>query len=357
MIVSANRNPLTFGVDASLTEYEMNYNGVKVLITGADGFIGSHLTEELVRQGADVRALVQYDSFGGNGWLDDIDEHLRSSVDIRRGDVRDAGFIDRIAEGREIIFHLAALIAIPYSYDAPQSYVDVNVSGTLNILKAARQYNVSRVVHTSTSEVYGTAQFSPISEAHPLVAQSPYSASKIGADMMATAFARSFDLPTVILRPFNTCGPRQSERAVLPTVIRQALDPDCKTILIGDVSPVRDFNYVHDIAAAFAFAGGSSELSFGVPYNAGSGSSVTVGEAIELIRELCGTNKAVETDQTRYRPQNSEVFELLADANAFSQATGWTSSITLRDGLNRTIDWWRTQIARGELRRDHGNLL
>jgi len=326
--------------------------GQKVLVTGADGFIGSHLTEFLVRQGATVTALTQYDSFGRNGWLDDLAPEIYSAIDIRRGDIRDAGFIDRLVDGQDIVLHLAALIAIPYSYDAPQSYVDVNINGTLNILNACRRADIHRVVHTSTSEVYGTAQFTPITEEHPLVAQSPYAASKIGADMMVTAYARSFDLPAVILRPFNTYGPRQSERAVLPSIIRQAIDPECEAIHVGNLTPIRDFNYVEDIAQAFAAAGTADRLEFGVPYNAGSGVGVTIGEAATMIREICGTNKPIEDDAKRHRPEASEVFELLADAEKFQHAAGWATRVALRDGLSETVSWWRRQNENANLRRD-----
>ena len=204
----------------------ISYKEKNVLVTGADGFIGSHLSEELVRKGANVTALAQYNSFGSNGWLDKVDQSIRGDLTIKRGDIRDAGCVNAIVEKQEIVFHLAALIAIPFSYEAPQSYIDVNVSGTLNVLEAARRFGVERVVQTSTSEVYGSAEFTPITEDHPLHGQSPYSASKIAADMMCEAYVRSFELPLVIIRPFNTYGPRQSERAVIPTVIRQALDPD-----------------------------------------------------------------------------------------------------------------------------------
>ena len=326
--------------------------GRKVLVTGADGFIGSHLTELLVRQNADVTALTQYDSFGRNGWLDDLPEDVYSSIEIRRGDIRDSGFIDQLVEGQDIVLHLAALIAIPYSYDAPQSYVDVNINGTLNVLNASRRAGVQRVVHTSTSEVYGTAQFTPITEEHPLIAQSPYAASKIGADMMVTSYARSFDLPAVLLRPFNTYGPRQSERAVLPTIIRQAIDPECESIRVGNLTPIRDFNYVEDIAEAFIAAGTADQLDFGIPYNAGSGTGVTIGEAAKLICDICGTNKPIENDDKRHRPEKSEVFELLADAEKFQQSASWTSRVALRDGLSETVSWWRQQSENANLRRD-----
>ncbi|MEN8198354.1 MAG: SDR family NAD(P)-dependent oxidoreductase, partial [Pseudomonadota bacterium] len=229
----------------------MTYRGKNVLVTGADGFIGSHLVEALAQNGAKVTALALYNAFGSHGWLDELSDKVAARLTRTRGDLRDTAFMDRLVEGQDFVFHLGALIAIPHSYDAPQSYVDTNIAGTLNVLEAARRHGVSRLVHTSTSEVYGTALVKPITEDHPLQGQSPYSASKIGADMMAEAYARSFDLPVVILRPFNTYGPRQSERAVIPTVIRQALDPECDSIKVGDVAPTRDFNYVGDTVDAF----------------------------------------------------------------------------------------------------------
>ncbi len=235
--------------------FRVNYSGLNVLVTGADGFIGSHLTETLTSNGAKVTALALYNSFDSHGWLDDLPRAARSKLRLVRGDVCDSAFVHRLMKRQDIVFHLAALIAIPHSYVAAQSYVDTNVLGTLNVLEAARENDVLRVVHTSTSEVYGTALTTPITESHPLQGQSPYSASKIGADMMAEAFARSFDLRVAILRPFNTFGPRQSERAVIPTILRQALDPHCRAIMIGDTTPVRDFTFVEDTAAAFLAVG------------------------------------------------------------------------------------------------------
>lgn len=323
--------------------------GAKVLVTGADGFIGSHLVELLVREGAAVTALSAYNSFGQAGWLDRLDPTVRATVDVRAGDVRDAHFVDALVAGRELVFHLAALIAIPYSYAAPQSYVDVNVTGTLNVLEACRRHQVARLVHTSTSETYGTARYTPIDEAHPMQGQSPYSASKIGADHMVEAYARSFDLPAVILRPFNTFGPRQSERAVIPTVIRQMLDPACEAIRIGDRSPVRDFNYVEDIAGAFRHIGTVDGIEHGTVYNAGSGRGVTIGETIDLLQGITGSNKPLVEEADRRRPPKSEVFELIADARRF-EGLGWRSEIGLEAGLARTVDWWRDEIAAGRTR-------
>jgi UDP-glucose 4-epimerase len=328
------------------------YGGRNVLVTGADGFIGSHLTEMLVSRGADVTALCLYNSFDSHGWLDDLPADTRRKLTVLRGDVRDSSFLRRAVRRKDIIFHLAALISIPHSYAAAQSYVDTNVLGTLNVLEAARDQDVLRIVHTSTSEVYGSAITVPITETHPLQGQSPYSASKIGADMMAEAFARSFDLPVVILRPFNTFGPRQSERAVIPSILRQALDPALSTILVGDTTPVRDFTYVEDTAAAFLAVGSASKIEFGRPYNAGSGKSVTVADLIELVVELTGCRKPLEYDPERARPAKSEVRALLADSSRLSTDTGWLPVIGLREGLRRTIAWWLERLADGRVRRE-----
>lgn len=326
------------------------YLGRNVLVTGADGFIASHLVEALVEAGAKVTALCLYNSFDSLGWIDDLPAATRSQINAVRGDVRDAAFMRSISSGQDIVFHLAALIAIPHSYVAAQSYVDTNVLGTLNVLEAARERNVPRVVHTSTSEVYGTALTVPISEAHPLQGQSPYSASKIGADMLAEAFARSHDLPVVILRPFNTFGPRQSERAIIPTLLRQALDPKIARIAVGDTTPIRDFTFVADTVAAFLAVGSSEAVEFGIPYNAGTGRAVTIGDVVAMVRELTDCAKPVEQDARRMRPPRSEVKELLADASRLAAATGWTASFDLRAGLALTIAWWRGRLSAGRVR-------
>lgn len=329
----------------------MDYRGLRVLVTGADGFIGSHLTERLAGAGAELTALSCYNSFDSHGWLDDLPDATRARLQLVRGDIRDPGFVRGIVHGQDVVFHLAALIAIPYSYVAAHSYVETNVVGTLNVLEAARDAGVRRIVHTSTSEVYGSAITMPIEESHPLQGQSPYSASKIGADMMAEAFARSFNLPVAILRPFNTFGPRQSERAVIPTVLRQMLDPACEAVEMGDLSTVRDFTFVEDTAAAFMAIGSAPGITFGRPYNAGSGKAVTVGELIEIAAELTGCSKPVRQAAGRMRPGNSEVRALLAESSRIAADAGWRPETSLREGLGRTIAWWRNRIACGLVRK------
>ncbi len=328
------------------------YEGLNVLVTGADGFIGSHLAEQLVRCGANVTALTLYNSFDSYGWLDDLPAAVRESVQAVRGDVRDSALMRSLAARQDVVFHLAALISIPYSYAAAASYVETNVVGTLNVLEAARGNDVMRVVVTSTSEVYGTARVCPISESHPLQGQSPYSASKIGADMMAEAYARSFGLPVVMLRPFNTFGPRQSERAVIASLLRQAMDPGVEAIRVGDLSTIRDFTFVADTVEAFLTIGTGQKVEFGTPYNAGSGTAVTIGELAALVLEVTACSKPIQAESERMRPELSEVRELLADASRFSAATGWRPSVGLREGLVRTAAWWRTRIDGGRVRRE-----
>ncbi len=324
----------------------LEWKNRKVFVTGADGFIGSHLAEALAASGAEVTALALYNSFDSCGWLDDVAAPVRAAMNIVRGDIRDPHQMAGLCKGQDVVFHLAALIAIPYSYDAPSSYVQTNVQGTTNILKASLDAGVSKIVHTSTSEVYGTAQFTPISEAHPLQGQSPYSASKIGADMMAESFARSFDLPVVTLRPFNTYGPRQSERAVISAVIRQALDPNCDAIRVGDLTPTRDFNFVVDTVSAFMAAAALGQNHFGQTYNAGSGVMVSIQQMLEMVKTLTQCDKVVLHDAQRKRPQKSEVMTLLADASRFEAAAGWTTQTSLENGLGKTIDWWKTRLDR-----------
>ncbi|GGH15608.1 NAD-dependent dehydratase [Alsobacter metallidurans] len=328
----------------------MRYQGRRVVVTGADGFIGSHVVEALVAEGADVTALALYNAFDSHGWLDDLAPDVRAKVKLVRGDVRDGGFMMRLLAGQEVCFHLAALIAIPYSYDAPQSYVATNVQGTLNVLEAARAHGLARVVHTSTSEVYGTAQTEPMDETHPLQGQSPYSASKIGADMMAEAYARSFELPVVTLRPFNTFGPRQSERAVIASTIRQILDPACEAIRLGDLSPRRDFTFVTDTAEAFLAVGLADGLQFGSAYNGGTGRAVTIGQLVETLQRVTGSNKPIQSEAARMRPAGSEVRALLADHARLTAATGWAPKLSLEDGLASTVAWWRGRLSGGRAR-------
>ena len=322
----------------------MNWKNKKVAITGADGFIGSHLTETLVGLSANVTALAQYNSFDTNGWLDDLSVEALKAIRIIRGDVRDPGQMMSFCNGQDVVFHLAALISIPFSYDAPSSYIQTNVQGTANVLQGALQSGVSRVIHTSTSEVYGTAQFTPITEDHPLQGQSPYSASKIGADMIAESFYRSFELPVATLRPFNTYGPRQSERAVLSTIIRQILDERCETVRLGDLSTKRDFNFVADTVRAFIKLAEADSQYLGQSFNAGSGQTIEINEALRIIVELTGTDKPIVQDKDRIRPKNSEVLVLMADSSELNQAADWSPKVDLRAGLNETIDWWRNRL-------------
>lgn len=307
-----------------------------VLITGADGFIGSHLTELLVKEGYKVKALSQYNSFNYWGWLEDVE--CRGEIEVLNGDVRDPHYCKHITKDVDIIFHLAALIAIPYSYVAPDSYVDTNVKGTLNICQAALENGVKRVIHTSTSEVYGTAQYVPIDEKHPLQPQSPYSASKIGADAMAMSFFNAFDLPLTIARPFNTYGPRQSARAVIPTIISQ-IASGMKQIQLGDVTPTRDFNYVTDTCRGFV-ALARCENAIGETVNIGSNYEITVGDTLKLIRELMQSDVVFKTDELRLRPGKSEVFRLWCDNTKIQDLTGFVSQYSLREGLQETINWF-----------------
>lgn len=314
----------------------------KVLVTGADGFIGSHLVETLIRQGHDVRAFVLYNSFGSWGWLDDAPADIRAALEVVSGDVRDPHGVRNAVAGCDTILHLAALIAIPYSYHSPDTYVDTNVRGTLNIVQAARDCGVRKVVHTSTSEVYGTARFVPITEEHPLQGQSPYSASKIGADQIALSFERSFGTPVAVIRPFNTYGPRQSARAVIPTIITQ-IAAGARSIKLGALSPTRDFNYVADSVNGF-IAVAQSDASVGEVINIGSNYEISIGDTVRAIAEVMGAEITVETDEQRLRPEKSEVERLWA-SNAKAEALlGWAPRYAgldgLRRGLGETVDWF-----------------
>jgi NAD dependent epimerase/dehydratase len=311
----------------------MDLNGKRILVTGADGFIGSHLTEELVRRGHDVRAFVLYNSFGSWGWLDGSE--IRHDLDVFAGDVRDPHGVRAAMEGCDVVLHLAALIAIPYSYHSPDSYVATNVTGTLNVLQAARALGVQKVVHTSTSEVYGTARFVPITEDHPLQGQSPYSATKIGADQMALSFHRSFETPVALIRPFNTYGPRQSARAVIPTVLTQ-IAAGARTIQLGALEPTRDFNYVADIVRAF-IAVAEADAAVGRVINAGSNFEVSIGEMARLAAEALGVEVEVELDPQRLRPSKSEVDRLWADNTLARELVGWEPQYGGRDGFVRGL--------------------
>jgi dTDP-glucose 4,6-dehydratase len=314
----------------------MKMNGKKILVTGAAGFIGSHLTEELVRLGADVRAFVHYNSRSDYGLLETLDGDIFSQVEIFPGDLKDGDAVRKAVKGTEIVFHLGALVAIPYSYRNPFDFVQSNVVGTANVLNASLEAGVERFVHTSTSETYGTAQYQPIDELHPLVGQSPYSASKIGADKLAESYHLSFDLPVATIRPFNTYGPRQSARAVIPTIISQALAGP--VIKLGSVTPKRDFNYVGDTVAGF-LAVGSSDEAVGQVINIGSGRTVAIGEVVDIVAKLIGKTLEVITDPDRVRPEKSEVGLLLADTRKAAERLGWHPKVSLEEGLARTIDW------------------
>jgi len=307
-----------------------------VLVTGADGFIGSHLVDLLVSKGLKVRALSQYNSFNNWGWLEDV--KCLNEIEVVSGDVRDPFYCKEIMRDVDCVFHLAALIAIPYSYTAPQSYVETNVTGTLNICQAARELGGIRVIHTSTSEVYGTAQYVPIDEKHPLQPQSPYSASKIGADAMAMSYFNAFELPLTIARPFNTFGPRQSARAVIPTIISQIAN-GTKEIKLGDVSPTRDFNYVTDTCRGFIELANCSD-AIGKTVNIGSNYEISVGDTLNLIKDLMKSDVTFITEDQRLRPENSEVFRLWCDNSLINQLTGFKPSFSIENGLQETINWF-----------------
>ena len=314
----------------------------KILVTGAEGFIGSHLTELLVKEGYDVRAMVQYNSFNNWGWIDTFDKEIKDSLDIFLGDVRDPNGVRTAMKDVDAVFHLAALIAIPYSYHSPDMYVDTNIKGTLNILQAARDLNTERVLVTSTSEVYGTAQYVPIDEKHPYQGQSPYSATKIGADRLAESFYRSFDLPVSIVRPFNTYGPRQSARAVIPTIITQLLS-GMKEIKLGSLEPTRDFNYVKDTARGFLEIY-RSDRTVGQEINIATQREISIGElAEELIRQIAPDAKIV-CDQQRVRPEKSEVERLLGCNEKIKALTNWRPQYTFEEGLAETIAFFRENL-------------
>jgi len=305
------------------------------LITGADGFIGSHLVEALVTKGYTVKALSQYNSFNNWGWLENI--KCKEQIEILTGDVRDPHYCKDITKNIDIIFHLAALIAIPYSYVAPDSYVDTNIKGTLNICQAAKEHGNIRVIHTSTSEVYGTAQYVPIDEKHPLQPQSPYSATKIAADAMAMSFYNAFELPVTIARPFNTYGPRQSARAVIPTIITQIANGE-REIKLGDLTPTRDFNYVVDTCRGF-IAMAEEDKTIGETINIGSNFEISIANTLNLIKELMQSDVEFVTDKQRIRPEKSEVFRLWCDNKKIEGLTGFKPQFDIKQGLQKTIDW------------------
>jgi NAD dependent epimerase/dehydratase len=319
----------------------VNWHGRRVLVTGAGGFIASHLAERLVELGATTRALVHYNALGTWGWLDGSPR--RQDMEVVAGDICDRDSVRHAIQGVEMVFHLAALIAIPYSYHAPASYVRTNVEGTLNVLQAARERGVERVLHTSTSEVYGTARYTPIDEAHPLQGQSPYAASKIGADKMAEAFHLSFGVPVVTVRPFNTFGPRQSQRAIIPTVITQCLAGDA--VRLGNLHPTRDLNYVANTVEGFLLAA-THPTAIGHTINLGSGREISIGDLVQLIARLTGRSLNVEIDVQRVRPQPSEVDRLLADNTLAQQMLGWEPTVSLEEGLQHTIAWIHAHLER-----------
>lgn len=320
----------------------MNLDNKKILVTGSDGFIGSHLVEYLVRQGYDVRAFVLYNSFNSWGWLDESPREIRDSLDIFAGDIRDPNGVRTAMRGCDVVMHLAALIAIPYSYHSPDTYVDTNVKGTLNVVQAARDLGVERCVVTSTSEVYGTARFVPITEDHPLQGQSPYSATKIGADQLAMSFYNAFETPVSIIRPFNTYGPRQSARAVIPTVITQ-IAGGAKAIKLGALSPTRDFNYVSDTVRGFT-AVAASDACVGEVINVGSGFEVSIGDTAQAIAEVMNADIEIVCEQERIRPAKSEVERLFAGNEKARELTGWEPEFGGLDGFKRglklTADWF-----------------
>jgi dTDP-glucose 4,6-dehydratase len=330
----------------------------RILVTGADGFIGSHLTEALVRGGHQVRAFVLYNSFNSWGWLDQCADDVKGKFEVFAGDVRDPHGVRKAMEGCDRVLHLAALIAIPYSYHSPDTYVDVNIKGTLNVVQAARELGVDRVIHTSTSEVYGTAKFVPITEAHPLQGQSPYSATKIGADQIALSFFSSFGTPVAVLRPFNTYGPRQSARAVIPTIITQ-IAAGARRIKLGALHPTRDFSFVEDTVAGFVAALRSPGV-VGTVTNIGSGFEISIGETARLIAETMGADIEIDCDEDRLRPKNSEVERLFASFDRARELMGWTPSYGGRDGfmrgLAKTAEWFADTRNVGRYKADRYNI-
>ena len=330
---------------------------MKILVTGADGFIGSHVVETLVKSGHEVRAFVLYNSFNSWGWLDESEQSIRDSIDVFAGDIRDPHGVDKAVEKQDVVLNLAALIAIPYSYHSPDTYIDTNIKGTLNILQAARRHNVERIVQTSTSEVYGTAQYIPIDEAHPLHPQSPYAATKVGADQLALSFHASFDVPVGILRPFNTYGPRQSARAVIPTIISQLANKS--KVKLGSLSPTRDFSFVQDTANGL-LAAAQSDAIIGQTINLGSGFEISIKETAETIAKLMNTELELVDDEQRVRPENSEVERLHASIEKAKALLGWQPELKglagFETGLKKTIEWFLNPKNLSRYKADRYNL-
>lgn len=317
----------------------MSLKNKKVLITGAGGFIGSHLTEALVKSGCKVKAMIHYNSFNRWGWLDYIPRDILKEINVFCGDIRDPNGVSEALKDTEIVFHLAALIGIPYSYHSPDTYVDTNIKGTLNILQFSRMHNIEKIIHTSTSEVYGTAQFVPITEEHPINPQSPYAATKSGADFLAQSFYRSFNLPVITVRPFNTYGPRQSARAIIPTIINQLLKGK-KEIYLGSLSPTRDLNYVADTVNGFISAATSTDTS-GKVFNIGNNNEISVGDLAKKIMEITGIKAEIVVDKQRIRPEKSEVERLFASNEKAKESLLWQPKFSLEKGLKLTIEWFR----------------
>lgn len=332
----------------------MDLRGKRVVVTGADGFIGSHLVEALVAEGCRVRGFVYYNSFNSWGWLDTLERVTRDAVEVFAGDIRDHSGVRAALAGQDVVFHLAALIGIPFSYHSPDSYVDTNIRGTLNVLQAARDLGTERVVVTSTSEVYGTACYVPIDEKHPLQGQSPYSATKIGADKIAESFFLSFKTPVTTARPFNTYGPRQSARAVIPTIITQLLAGKSR-IELGAVHTTRDLSYVTDTCAGFLALARCDEV-IGRAVNIGAGAEISVGALAQVIAEIARVPLSIATSQERLRPQGSEVERLVADATLIRSLTRWEPQVPLREGLARTIEWFRSDANRASYKHDIYNV-
>ncbi len=314
----------------------------KILVTGSDGFIGSHLVEEMVERGKEVRAFVYYNSFNTWGWLDTLDKDILKEIDIFAGDIRDPNGVRVAMNDIEEVYHLAALIGIPYSYHSPDSYVDTNIKGTLNVLQAARDLGTSRILVTSTSEVYGTAQYVPIDEKHPFQGQSPYSATKIGADRIAESFHKSFNLPLTIVRPFNTYGPRQSARAIIPTIITQLLAGK-EEIKLGNITPTRDFNYVKDTVNGFIEIG-KSQSTIGEEINIATQKEISMGELANTLIEIINPNAKIVTDEQRLRPEKSEVNRLLGSNEKIKELTEWRPKYSLKEGLTETVDWLKNNL-------------